>query len=85
MFLLKVISAEKKEIGIWETSSHGLTVIETYPAPCMRSPSFIDRMKSVRSVEGVDPITSDDLLDSVVCAAVAFDKDIEFIGRRQCQ
>lgn len=76
MFLLAVLSADTDGIGIWKVSNPSLTLIETYPAPCMRSLPFIDRMKSVQSVEGVDPITTDDLLDSVVCAAVAYDMDV---------
>ena len=68
LYLLDLLKPIRESVGVWKNQTAGLTILETYPAPCMRSFEFIDRMKSISTDES---ITSDDKFDALVCAGLA--------------
>lgn len=70
MYLLSLLKPARVSTGVWETTTPNLTIIETYPAPCMRSLAFIEHMKGINL--GGAAISSSDKFDALVCANLAW-------------
>jgi|GEM_PF-1820153 len=70
MYLLSLLKPSRESTGVWKTTSQNLTIIETYPAPCMRSLAFIEHMKSIDLKTA--KISSSDKFDALVCANLAW-------------
>lgn len=70
MYLLSSFKPNRISTGVWKTTSPNLTIIETYPAPCMRSLDFIEHMKGIKPDE--IQISSSDKFDALVCANLAW-------------
>jgi len=70
MTLLRVTHADKLSWGIW-TANGNITVIETYPSPCLRSADFVNWMESLQLTDDLGDTLRDDTFDAFVCASVA--------------
>lgn len=70
MYLLSLLKPARVSTGVWKTTTPNLTIIETYPAPCMRSLAFIEHMKGIKLNE--NSISSSDKFDALVCANLAW-------------
>lgn len=70
MYLLSLLKPHKINTGVWKTKYPNLTIIETYPAPCMRSLAFIQHMKDIKPEPPT--ISSPDKFDALVCANLAW-------------
>src|ERR1017187_1783076 len=68
IFLLNALRVNRASTGVWRADTPEITFIETYPAPCMRSFAFIDRLKKVSVNER---ISSEDIFDAIICAFLA--------------
>jgi hypothetical protein len=69
LFLLRDIGAVRAGCGVWNVDGANLSIIETYPSPCLRSLQFIEFLTSLQAEKEVD---SGDKFDGIVCAAAAF-------------
>ena len=70
MYLLSLLKPARVSTGVWKTTSPNLTIIETYPAPCMRSLAFIEHMKDIKPK--TTTISSSDKFDALICANLAY-------------
>jgi|688.fasta_scaffold384539_2 hypothetical protein len=70
MYLLSLLKPSRESTGVWKTTSPNLTIIETYPAPCMRSLAFIEHMKDIKPK--TTTISSSDKFDALICANLAY-------------
>jgi len=70
MYLLSSFKPSRPFTGVWKTESPKLTIIETYPAPCMRSLDFIQHMENI--IQNKETIFSADKFDSLICANLAW-------------
>jgi hypothetical protein len=70
-------SATRPSVGVWETTE-GVTVIETYPAPCKKSSLVCDMFNEIMREEVVQEsfrthrAFQDDLGDALRCAVIAW-------------
>ena len=71
MALLDALNAVRQSWGVWTVNSR-LTLVETYPACCLRSGSFVRWMQSqAANTHDHDEELRDDTFDAYVCAFVA--------------
>ncbi|MBM4067776.1 MAG: hypothetical protein FJ271_02355 [Planctomycetes bacterium] len=68
IYLLNALRVNRVSAGVWQAANPDITFIETYPAPCMRSFTFIDQLKRVSINER---ISSGDIFDAIICAFLA--------------
>jgi len=74
LFLLQAIQAASTGMGVWTDPTASISLIETYPAPCVRSLPFLERMKfTQRSVDLACDHLYADQFDAFVCSSLAFD------------
>lgn len=69
LFCLRAIGAKIADVGVWKESSANATLIETYPAPCIRSLDFLDVVKRVKLTDNVNSV---DKFDALVCGVLGF-------------
>jgi len=70
MYLLSSFKPSRSSTGVWKTQCPKCTIIETYPAPCMRSLEFLEHMKGIKLE--ANSISSSDKFDALVCAYLAW-------------